>query len=405
MSVEVRAIREEEREECVQLWCAVWGGEANRPYFSKYFYGDVEWLPYYTIVAKEEGRLVSAVHICKRIVPCGEYRLVMGGIANVATLPKFRGKGYNTQCLQKAIEVMEADAMDFSLLFTGINGYYARLGYETLPGTLYSGDIRADFTPSPSPYLVRPASAEDIPALQSLYAQYNAQRPLSVQRTPAYWRDWCGVSPSNVPEGISVAIDASGKAVGYLRRGRFNSAEAYSPQELEVRITEFAADDGDYPGAAQALYESVAQELKSAGAKRLRLGMLLDPVIEAAVSPVLESIEASEARYGMFRILHPTNLFKSLTFGMNERWAAAGRPQGAITIQTPYGYTRLDATGDFLAVRETEAAERTITQGEFLGLLFGSASPQSVATSPEEEALFEALFEKRRPCFWGADGF
>lgn len=403
MSVEIRAIREEERDECVQLWCAVWGGEANRPYFSKYFYGDVEWLPYYTIVAKEDGKLVSAVHICKRTVPCGDYRLTMGGIANVATLPDHRGKGYNTQCLQKAVEVMEADAMDFSLLFTGINGYYARLGYETLPGTLYSGKIRADFAPSPSPYTVRPTNLEDVPAVFALYEQYNAQRPLSVQRTPAYWRDWCKVSATSIPEGITVAMDASGRVVGYLRRGHFTSAAAYSEEELEVRITECAFDSSDPQGIAQALYANVAHELLAAGATRLRLGMLLDPAIEAAVTPILETIEASEARYGMFRILHPTNLLKSLTFEMNERWVQAGRPRGSITIQTPYGYTRLDATGEFLHVSEVAGAERAITQGEFLGLLFGSNAPQSVAKG--EEALYAALFEKRYPCFWGADGF
>lgn len=403
MSVEIRAILEEERDECVQLWCAVWGGEANRPYFSKYFYGDVEWLPYYTIVAKEDGKLVSAVHICKRTVPCGDYRLTMGGIANVATLPEHRGKGYNTQCLQKAVEVMEADAMDFSLLFTGINGYYARLGYETLPGTLYSGKIRADFAPSPSPYTVRPANLEDVPALYALYEQYNAQRPLSVQRTPAYWRDWCKVSATSIPEGITVAMDTSGRVVGYLRRGHFTSAAAYSEEELEVRITECAFDSSDPQGIAQALYAKVAHELLAAGATRLRLGMLLDPAIEAAVAPILETIEASEARYGMFRILHPTNLLKSLTFEMNERWAQAGRPKGSITIQTPYGYTRLDATGEFLQVSEVAGAESVITQGEFLGLLFGSNAPQSVAKG--EEALYTALFEKRYPCFWGADGF
>ena len=53
----------------------------------------------------------------------------MGGIANVATLPEFRGKGYSTACLKQTIAVMEGDAMDFSLLFTGINGYYERQGY------------------------------------------------------------------------------------------------------------------------------------------------------------------------------------------------------------------------------------------------------------------------------------
>jgi predicted acetyltransferase len=96
MSFEVRAIREEEREECIALWCTIWPGDSD-PYFRKYFFGDVEWLPYYTQVGVLDARLVSAAHVCKRVVACGDVRLTMGALANVVTLPEYRGKGYNTQ--------------------------------------------------------------------------------------------------------------------------------------------------------------------------------------------------------------------------------------------------------------------------------------------------------------------
>ena len=120
----------------------MWPGEGSPAYFRRYFYGDVECLPYYTQVGVLDGKIVSAVHICKRTVACGEFQLTMGGIANVATLPEYRGRGYNTRCLQSAIAVMEADAMDFSLLFTGIDDYYRRQGYETLSVEELYGSIR-----------------------------------------------------------------------------------------------------------------------------------------------------------------------------------------------------------------------------------------------------------------------
>src|SRR3569623_1514954 len=91
----IRSLREEEREACIDLWCTVWPGQNSRAYFRRYFYGDIDWLPYYTQVAEIEGRLVSAVQICRRVVACGDVQLTMGGIANVATAPAFRGKGYN----------------------------------------------------------------------------------------------------------------------------------------------------------------------------------------------------------------------------------------------------------------------------------------------------------------------
>ena len=85
--MEVRALRESERDACLAMWRTVWPG-ASEAYFRRYFEGDVEWLPYYTQVAVDAGRVVSAVHICKRTVACGDFRLQMGGIANVATLPE-----------------------------------------------------------------------------------------------------------------------------------------------------------------------------------------------------------------------------------------------------------------------------------------------------------------------------
>ena len=53
------------------------------------------------------------------------------------------GRGIIRPACKRAIRVMEADAMDFSLLFTGIHGYYARQGYATLPRKRLRGTLRA----------------------------------------------------------------------------------------------------------------------------------------------------------------------------------------------------------------------------------------------------------------------
>lgn len=170
---EVRSIRPEEREECLQLWCDTWPSQHNRAYFERYFYGDVEWLPYYTQVGLLGGRIVAAVHIVKRIVACAEFSLTIGGIANVATRAEYRGRGFNSACLKSAVGIMEADAMDFSLLFTGINDYYRRFGFSTLPMRRRDGAIRPQFTPRPNAYRVRDAGAADIPMLRRPCLRYD----------------------------------------------------------------------------------------------------------------------------------------------------------------------------------------------------------------------------------------
>ncbi len=405
MSLEIRAIREEEREEAIQLWCTVWGGESSKPYFSRYFYGDVEWLPYYTIVALLDGKMVSAVQVCKRIVPVGDYRLTMGGIANVATLPEHRGKGYNTECLKKAIEVMEADAMDFSLLFTGINPYYARLGYCDLPATFFAGKIRDDFSPSTTPYTVRLANAQDLPFLFQIYSIYNSTRPITVQRSEAYWRDWIGISADKIPENLFVAESARGEIVGYVRVGHFSSAVPYNENEVEARIIEYGSDPLDSEAIATALLEEVTGRVLGAGTHRLVASLPKEPALQSALAKILESVETRTSGSAMFRLLHTTNLFKSLTFTMNDRWIEAGRPQGSLTFETPYGATRINATGDFLTITLEDNPSEALTQSAFFALLFGISTPESLTSDPLTQNLMRSLFAPHSPTYWGADGF
>lgn len=420
-----RALREEEREACLQLWCTVWPGENSPAYFRRYFYGDVEWLPYYTQVAEVEGRLVSAVQICKRRVGCGPFTLTMGGIANVSTLPEFRGKGYNTGCLKRAIAVMEADAMDFSLLFTGINAYYARQGYADLPRRRMQGTVKPDFTPRPSPYTVRAAEARDLPAVRTIYDHYNRHRPIAVQRSEAYWRDWVRIDPEHPPENLLVAVAGDGEIMGYVRTGVFSSAVPYSAEEVQTRLIEFGSR-GATPEAeralAEALLDAVTDRMPPAQTRVLRLEIALEPAVLNVLAGILQQKEESLAASGMVRLLHRDNLLRSMTMVWNERWIAAGRPTGVLTFDTPYGRTRLVAEGAFLRVLpvdsleyETETAE-VLPQSAFFGLLFGTLSPERAMplgnASGESRTLpvtlhplLTALFPPQAMVYWGADGF
>ena len=408
MSVEFRAIAEQEREECLALWCTVWPGENSRSYFRRYFYGDVEWLPYYTQVAVVDGKLVSAVQICKRSVACGEFQLTMGGIANVATLPEFRGRGYNTECMQQAIQVMEADAMDFSLLFTGINAYYARLGYETLPRRQLSGTIRADLVPPSSDVTVRRATDDDLPLIRSIYDAYNAQRPIAVQRSDAYWRDWIGIAPGQVPETLFVAVSPAGEVCGYIRTGVFNSAIPYSAEEAGVRIIELGASSrhsDEERAVTCALLAEVAHRMTEAGIRKLRLDIALEKAVMEALDALLEDRQEHFARSGMVRVLHRESLLRSFTMPLNGRWIGAGRPEGEAAFGTPYGSVRLDANGPFLRAMPDETKLDDLPQSALFGLLFGALDREPAADSTSQTTLLETLFPAHPWIYWGADGF
>jgi GNAT superfamily N-acetyltransferase/L-amino acid N-acyltransferase YncA len=409
MSFEVRAIREDEREECIALWRTVWRGDNSDAYFRRYFYGDVEWLPYYTQVGVLDGKLVSAVQICKRIVACGEYRLTMGGIANVATLPEARGRGFNTHCLESAIRVMEADAMDFALLFTGINDYYARQGFSTLPRPWLSGSIREGFAPHHSNFRVRAVQDEDLESIYRVYDSYNRLRPITVQRTPAYWRDWIGIRPGNLPPELLVAVDRAGNLCGYAKSGTFRSAVPYSADAAGIRINELAIDRDERIDAeaeiTSALLDAVAERSLAEGSKVLRLDLYNEPAIREALARIIIDPQEHINQSGMVRLLHGENLLRGFTMVWNDRWIEAGRPHGHLRFATPYGSVVFDCSGTFVRVSAAETAAEAWPQETLFGLMFGIVSAEQLTDDAELLALLNALFPRQAATYYGSDGF
>ena len=403
----VRSLRAEERDACLDLWCGVWPGEGSHAYFRRYFYGDIEWLPHYTQVAEIDGRIVSAVHICRRVVACGDLKLTMGGLANVATACEFRGEGYSTACLRRAIAVMEADALDFSLLFTGINPFYSREGFVDWPRERCRGAIRADFAPCPTALRVRPATNADIPAVQALYFAYNRTRPIAVQRSAAYWRDWIAFTPDTMGEPPLLALDEAGRAVGYACY-QVNFYRGHQINEDYAYVTEIGfAPDADTDAVASALLNAIAQRALASGKRELHVSVALDQPVCAALDGLLAAPEANITDSGMVRLLHRDNLLRSVTPELTDRWITAGRPPGILTFATPYGPTELNANGPFLRVHAAELGEERLLlpQSALFGLLFGSLSPEEATEETALYPLLHALFPASGTVYWGADGF
>ena len=394
MTFEVRAVREEEREECLDLWCTVWPGESSRSYFRRYFYGDVDWLPYYTRVGMLDGRMVSAVQICRRVVSCGEYRLTMGGIANVATLPQYRGKGFNTQCLSSAISVMEADAMDFSLLFTGIHGYYGRLGFARLSAQYLEAPL-PESPPEPGTLVVRDGTPRDLAAIRSIYDEYNAGRPITVQRSDAYWRDW--VKERN----YLVAEARTGQVAAYFMISEYGYKDG-ERSEQGGHVEEFGASARcDAAACLDSLIRAYLSRLQDRGAAQIKLSLPLDETVRRGAQRAGLKPEERPIGGGMARLLHPDNLLRGFLPELNERWAHVGRPEGELSFATPYGAVSLVGRGTRLQVESRSTG--AYTQDRLFSLLF-----QGVVSTGEPAAEFEAaLFPApaKALAYWGADGF
>jgi predicted N-acetyltransferase YhbS len=402
MSPEPRALRESEYEECLDLWQTVWPGD-NRRYFARYFYGDHDFQPEYTRVIEQDGRLVSAVHIVKRTVSCGDLILTMGGIANVATLPEYRGHGYNTACLQQAVAVMEADAMDLSLLFTGIHSHYERVGWERVPGESLTGTLRPRPEKPFDYYTIRPYEERDDVAIHLVHVAFNRRRPLTVRRSAAYWRDWLGWWKQSVQDMVFVA-EEEGIVVGYLfytRRGGEDAQGAFAG------VREFGVRDGA-EAAIEPLLDRAAQDALEHGIPRLRVPLFDSDPLREARKHLFSSEERTPSNGLMVRFLHRDNLLHGLAPELTDHWHQSGAPSGSLIFDTPYGATRLEAASSFLRITPCEDTKNEgalpLSQADLFHLLVGRGLPAD-RLSPADTVFADALFPRFDAWFWSMDGF
>ncbi len=404
MSIEFRALKDtdEEKEQCLNLWCAAFDS-TSREYFARYFYGDVEWLPYYTQVAVLDGKIVSSVTTVKRIVSCGEFRLTMGGVANVSTYKEHRGKGYNAECLKRIIGVMEADAFDFTTLGTGITDYYAKFGYEIERSKRLSGTIREDFSPRKTKYQVRLATPADRPAIQEIYRTYNAKRPIAVQRNESYWRGWVCDSA----EQPFLAVGAEGEIVAYAATA-IGTHHGSAMGEKSGGVSEFGTllrRPEEKREVAEALLDALTALTLANGNTRFNVDISLDEEILASLETTFTTRKWAPVRHGMIRLLHRDNLIKSLLMELTDRWSDAGKPAGVLDFQTPYGCFRVDAKGTSLKSEPIEDGVDTLSQSTFCALSFGSLSPEEATSDATRHELISALFPNQPAIFYSADGF
>jgi GNAT superfamily N-acetyltransferase len=232
----IRSLHNGEQDACLDLWDVAFA-ETSRVHFEKYFQ-EPGWHLDDTVVCEEAGQLVSAVHIVRRVVETREGRRSMAGVSNVGTHPEFRGGGRSTACLTELLRRMEADpTLDFSLLGTGIPGFYARLGWAPWKQQAWEGGNPFLEKPLPAGQ-ARPATAQDLPQIVAWHTAHHQNQPLSVVRDEAYWRSWMGWSPEGYlvsSEGYAHVRDAQGVRIIVARTEGFPWHEAFGEAE-RVRI-------------------------------------------------------------------------------------------------------------------------------------------------------------------------
>lgn len=390
-----RAIRPSEFEECLDLWERVFS-PVPRSLFVPYFYGDPWYRRAYTRVCEEDGRIVSAVQVVERRVCVGSAELVMGGIGNVATDPGYRGRGLNTHLLRDIIRVMKREGMDFSVLFTGICDFYARLGWRSVPMKTFSGAIRSRLPDAASEFTVRECDfARDLDALQGIHRAFSGGRPFTTSRTPEYWQGY--VIPRFGPPEDTLVAEHEGSAVGYLL-GRSNG-ENSSIGEL-----------GCLPGRERsigALMRANAARMRRRGAKTINACVPEEPGVLSAFREVVQDFSAAETRSGMCLVTNMRSLGRRLLPELNLRARESGCPSGSVSLDTEMGRLVLSVSAGNVSLGGERPVRIPVSQPDFFRLLFGIEDGKELAAGAANETaeIVSALFPKRRPVFWGPDHF
>lgn len=155
MSFVVRAAQQDEYEEILDVTGAAFGRDPQ--HWGTIWKNDVNDSPELHRVGVLDGKIVAAVRIADRKMRVGCAVVNLGGIADVATHPDYRSRGFSTACLEDAIRFMEGNDYDLSMLFTGIQPFYRKLGWEVFP-TYYETYSPLD----PEVMLQRPLADNDL---------------------------------------------------------------------------------------------------------------------------------------------------------------------------------------------------------------------------------------------------
>lgn len=215
MTPTIRSVRRAELPQVYDLLEAAFP-EARRATFVAQTEADSTFRLRHGRLAVADGRIVGYVRIFARTMMVRGQPVPVGGIGSVATHPDARGSGIATALLHDAIARMRRGGMQASFLYTGIPGFYERLGFHIVREPQFeAGASEVAALPDAGLWDLRPLRDADVPRMLAIYRRASAGSTGAVVRTARTWRD-AGSWLDEDPGGCFVA-ERNGVVVAYLR--------------------------------------------------------------------------------------------------------------------------------------------------------------------------------------------
>jgi len=198
MSVAYRLMNPAEESAVLSLWSAVF----HVPYVQEEqrFISDPHRYQTTFVAVASDGTILSTAHyrVYERRDADGTPRRV-GELDPIATHPDAERQGHATRLITCALDAMQQDGCDWSILETSEAGrpLYQRLGWHTFPIRYRRGALANQRSVCPTAYSTHryetPIGVQDWAQFARLYTAYNATRPLTVVRNSKYWQMFTAV--------------------------------------------------------------------------------------------------------------------------------------------------------------------------------------------------------------------
>lgn len=397
MPFEVRASRPEERDDILDATDAAFE-RTPREFFDTAWRLDPHDAPELHRVGVLDGRIVSAARIVKKTIHVGCAELTLGGIADVATHPDFRGRGYAPEVLKDCIRYMDDSGYHLSMLFTGIQAFYRRLGWEVFPTYHHLFHLSPNLHPStlPPQHVALFDQDKHLEAVAHIYDEFNLTRTATVKRdvrtyeSTLRWRF--------DPRAFFVAFDG-GEAVAYVR-GEFGE---------EAALHEF----GCLPGSEETLrglVQHFVAEARANGAQRVAATLPREEGVLTVLTQCSESVHIRQGSGMMLRLMGVRRFLEALVPELERRVVAAGHAASfalGLCCLNEQVEIRWDDWHITLSDLSHPSLVLTLSPIVLLQLLIGIGAPAlATAQMPaEQRGVVEAVANGGEFVYWSADGF
>ncbi len=171
-----------------------------REFFRLHQVEDPAWRPAQQRVLEVDGVPLGHLWLANRTMRYGVARIPFGGIADVATHPDHRGRGYCGRLLDDAIASMAEQDLPLSVLFTGVPDIYRGHGWLPISSEWIEANLAAAPVAESSGYVVRPFETGDLEGVMGTYEEVSSELVGPLERSEAYWsavQQWLPTQPGS----------------------------------------------------------------------------------------------------------------------------------------------------------------------------------------------------------------